>query len=122
MDKLELKHLAPYLPYGLKGVSRSGTVFNLGVHSNMRGRGIETRSIDVWISEEYKPILRPLSDKKKHFDQYIKQHWSSFEYYCECILDGEISYSEMEELIANHYDVFGLLDAGLAISYKEVGL
>ena len=29
MEKLQLKHLAPYLPYGLKGISLNGSIFLL---------------------------------------------------------------------------------------------
>lgn len=61
MDKLELKYLAPYLPYELKGVSQHGTQYLLNTFSDMKGGGIESRTIDMWLSNGIRPILYPLS-------------------------------------------------------------
>ena len=58
--KLELKHLAPYLPYNLK-------VSKLHVMHTCLGIG----SIDHILTtqkEAYKPILRPLSDLTKEIE------------------------------------------------------
>lgn len=66
--KLELKHITPYLPYGLKGKSSSGNFFYMDVNYNMLGSGIEKRSIETWISDEYKPILHPISDIVKEIE------------------------------------------------------
>jgi len=59
--KLTIKHLAGYLPYGLLGISPSGNTFRLGINSNMLGKGIETRSIETFLEDQYKPLLRSLS-------------------------------------------------------------
>lgn len=76
MDKIELKHLAPYLPYGLKVMSEYGelseidsvnwshdghlrTTLNLCIqHAPSRFRGANL--------EHIKPILRPMLDLKSH--------------------------------------------------------
>lgn len=69
MQGLELKHLAPYFPYKLKGfIERSETFYYLDTFNNMMGKGIESRTIDMWLSNNIKPILRPLSDLKKEID------------------------------------------------------
>ena len=67
--KLELKHLAPYLPYGLKlyyeHTKKIGQVSNIYTI----GEGYDNDDIKISIdrgSDEhiwmYKPILKPLSD------------------------------------------------------------
>lgn len=59
--ELELKHLAPYLPYGLK-VNRNGTDWNYEIEScNKEGVITDTSFQHYWEYEVIKPILRPLS-------------------------------------------------------------
>jgi hypothetical protein len=67
--KLELKHLAPYLPYGLKMINeKSGSIIEIqGAYENtesadiviMSKNGCNSHSLSIW---PFKPILRPLSD------------------------------------------------------------
>ena len=55
MEKLELKHLAPYLPYGLNGI-----------HGDKR---IDFNSANIWVfTLNAKPIFRPLSDLTKEIE------------------------------------------------------
>jgi len=58
--KLELKHLAPYLPYGLKGLGK----FPNGKNNI---RDINVNNIMAFVDNDInsKPILRPLSDLAK---------------------------------------------------------
>lgn len=63
MDKLELKDLAPYYAYELLFMSKYKTIHKLGIHNEMRGKGIESRTIDQCL--EMKPLLRPMSDLTK---------------------------------------------------------
>ena len=59
--ELELKHLAPYLPYGLK-VNRNGTDWSYELEScNKDGVITDTSFQHYWEYEVIKPILRPLS-------------------------------------------------------------
>lgn len=64
--KLELKHIAPYLPYGLKiriGTSEHGYDLTMSSEDEMDGEYISIRDI---IENKHTPILRPLSDLAKH--------------------------------------------------------
>ena len=69
---LELKHLTPYLPYDLKGISKDE---NLGIeivkgystYGNNRGICLTTNVDDIDI-EGFLPILRPLSDLTKDIE------------------------------------------------------
>ena len=155
MDKLELKHLAPYLPYGLKIKLHNG---NITTFQSISVSGF-TNGIS-WM-KECKPILRPLSDLTKEIEyngeRFIpmgKLHYK----YCltpsgkrttkakyEYVVDNNFiatyygggnygnygikvytlnyqlnSYRVMNWLFKWHFDVFGLIDKGLAIDINNL--
>jgi len=99
--KLTLKHIAPYLPYGLK------IQYNNPSHKTWNTMSLTHMSVDI--IPLWKPILRPLSDLNSDNADFL----SSDGYMSVC--DDEMRYSDVEELIKQHYDVFGLIDNGLAI-------
>jgi len=83
MEKLELKHLAPYLPYGLKGITQNRLTIMCGIKTNVQlpiiWEEIESKSkfkgqAAPYHNEHYtskggfKPILRPLSDLAKEVE------------------------------------------------------
>ncbi|TCV17171.1 hypothetical protein EDC17_101190 [Sphingobacterium alimentarium] len=139
-DQLELKHLAPYLPYGLTVIlgttERNITAVSIDsrfvfVDAYKGSRDKQTAGI-----ENIKPILRPLSDLTKEIvhngekfvfsDVYLSnttikkilgQDCSTFNNFL-----NDVDYNSIQFLFKYHLDVFGLIDKGLAISYKEAGL
>ena len=151
MDKLELKHLAPYLPYGLKvlclhpqklkgrePVSKRNVFELVGMaadrpHVNLQGLknkdsifGMELRFIV--------PILRPLTDLTEDGllssinRQKFNTHFNSTGIYLTRYNETAVSLSEFRKieyyLYENHFDVFGLIDKGFAIdinTLKEFG-
>jgi len=134
--KLELREIAPYLPYGLKVLSGRGTVFLMNTYSNMRGSGIESRDLQSILDEQMKPILRPLSD----LDNYLRNEFEKLDrgyaydkiavdLFCEengvseLIENTEINslpYECVEYMFEHHYDVFNLHENGLCIYYNEL--
>lgn len=118
MTKLELKHLAPYLPYELRLTACS---------QPMNGRMCELLSKHNYST--IKPILRPLSD---YFDitspamnelnlDLGGQIWLAN------LADGTYHVDELPYRLAcilaeEHIDFMGLITAGLAVSYREAGL
>lgn len=76
--KLELKHLAPYLPYGLEAIYNEGNEENTVVsitgccllfgklHVQLEFKG-GSDNIGMF-DEDFKPILRPLSDLTKEIE------------------------------------------------------
>lgn len=137
-EKLELKHLAPYLPYGLKVRSKQEITYILNIFSNMRGKGLESRDIYSCLDNQYKPILRPLDLTKEiehNGERFVPLYVLTSE-----ILAGRMGingyevkydlrmdfnsprYCDVQKLLSWHFDVFGLIDKDLAISYEEVGL
>jgi hypothetical protein len=128
MEKLEVKHLAPYLPYGLKMYTKAG-VWDLVVY-----KAQAEYKYGVMIGEAMncgvKPILRPLSELKFSKDFILKFGGDNPNNLKMCKLDiddlvnngleFETYYGYYEWLLENHFDVFGLIDKGLAIGHNLV--
>ena len=126
MEKLEAKHIAPYLPYKLMfwhtklknkqemskiKIRQDGDVY-VDVESDTL---VYISSInDSWI----KPILRPLSDLKE--DNYYFTYCNNSGFMMKGKNETYIRLNDLEYLFKNHFDVFGLIDKGLAISYSDV--
>lgn len=110
--KIELKHLAHYLPYGLKYKS----FYNNSINE------LEHLSLDfnssMW-GNSFKPVLRPLSDLTKN---ELNLFSSSFRSLC---LASEFSFDyvcliDLEICFALHIDVYGLIEKGLSLSIRDV--
>ena len=137
--KLELRDLAPYLPYGVKMIfEKSGDIrllnglfIELGelrFHFNVINRG-QT----IW---NYKPILRPLSDLTKEIEvngqKFIPINWLEnqypnldLNYQCESLLDDERWINQCEYLLIQHlfewhFDIFNLIKNNLAIDINAL--
>ena len=119
--KLELKHLAGYLPYELKGFNQNKKIVYFTLSD---GRYLLDRN--------FKPVLRPLSDlTKENVVDMIE--YSDFEsvYFNSNPSDlifinteDKIYLSDIlkntEFLLKNHFDIYGLIDAGLAIDINTI--
>lgn len=150
MEKLELKHLAGYLPYGLKwslqglktfemqGITPStlytieGTVLNWEKHPDLpqalfpilRPLSDLTKEIEV-NGEKFVPI-RKLEDLFPCVEFYNDDELSYLFYDTDC--RGEFFYSiELSltleissKLFEWHFDVFGLIEKGLAIDISTL--
>jgi hypothetical protein len=169
--KLELKHLAPYLPYRLKILDEksepSDNIFTLESINIYESVSDTEGNIDIPFTE-IKPILRPLSDLTKEIEfngeKFVtiellldiecgnkfsngflesksgtKEWWTSFKNTKKSFVFG---YNEsfgfyiinrfnekqnvknqidlFQKLFELHFDVFGLIEQGLAISIHEV--
>ena len=135
--KLELKHLAPYLPYGLKCKWNQSKPFEL--KGLQHGSDSVNNEMWIWKDKTYfigylyecKPILRPLSDLKT-IEKEIKSvdsYWYVDDYLTEkCTVDKIyplhviefIPYAIMQVLLKYHFDVFGLIEKGLAIDINTI--
>lgn len=170
--KLELKHLAPYLPYGLKGILEydrnedfcgedwySGGIFDKGSQWKFCGYADSDLHIPLgegefdafmWRNDStyvcfhhgIKPILRPISDLIKEteidgnkfipaevlfsVDNEEIQNFKDFgelpDYWKESIKlkPRWYSYYQVELLLQWHFDVFGLIENGLAIDINTL--
>ena len=137
METLELKHLAPYLPYRLRfRDSYAGDVSTYTLNSSNLSH-FENGHIKVFL-----PILRPLSDLTKEIEVNGKnfvpaeilfsvendelQDFEDFgkipEYWQDAIKIKPkwYDYYQVEFLFEWHFDVFGLIEKGLAIDYNTL--
>jgi len=136
--KLELKHLAPYLPYDLKCeyIEEKDNWYLLGLINS----GIAEIESDDYGSNRsvlvdfIKPILRPLSDLTKEIEHDSRipiDCWDNdtlgydiskelslmaLNNYC----DFRLPYFVMRQLFEWHFDVFDLIEKGLAIDINTL--
>ena len=129
---LELKHLAPYLPYRLKYsvFNKKGKLDLLEIGTNNIYNIITAVNKGVY-GGEYKPILRPLSDLTKselielRFDEGNDTLlWSAnnVESYKDFIqfYETDLTYSVLVWAYKKHLDIFGLIEKGLAIDINTI--
>lgn len=135
--KLEIKHLAPYLPYGLKYATLSdddGETYFIDKRNNtITVDGSVNNVTNICLIEYsrpiYKPILRPLSDLTKEIEINGEKFYPIYRmellgyYDMKCLhIDGvkSISYNMMQFLLEWHFDVFGLIPNDLAIDVNTL--
>lgn len=138
--KLELKHLAPYLPYGLKAIN----CFNEAVEVLGIQNGSDSVNNQLWIFKknneclkgylyQCKPILRPLSDLTKevngasYMDKLssllnlnVIEHCFIAENITRPNFIDNVRYSVAKFLFENHFDAFNLIPQGLAIDINDL--
>ena len=138
METLELKHLAPYLPYGLNVM-----IWNGDAKPYIREMTeLKTYTRYVFASVNSKPLLKPLSDlmeDEETISTIINESWIAGEYR---IIISEVRISIEDEdndvlsiwlqkphcnmewvndiLYANHYDLKFLIEQGLALDLKTI--
>lgn len=135
MNKLELKNLAPYLPYGLTGwiIEKNNDCFIVGASEDYV---ITDSFFDELDYTEIKPILRPFHD----IEDYFKELWSKKDKEVREFLDADFlhsfDYLEVEYihrtninylpvglynlLLKHHFDVFDLIPKDLAIDINTI--
>lgn len=126
---LELK-LAAYLPYGLKILRPDNkTILEaVGLIGNFIVFNEETGYTYGVIGKYNKPILRPL-DLEKEIEvngekfipiEKIAIYGNNKGYLEEAILTGLVEVIVFNMLLSWHFDVFGLIEAGLAIDINTL--
>ncbi len=149
MNELTVEHLAPYLPYELRLLyeetdsvgkviySREGIMMRIYHDADSPP---DTRvSIDsseffgysehIWM---FKPILRPLSDLPLYYDVICYNvmggendtHYSSTKYDVDMVMkngvEKDTDYGLVSWMFKNHFDVFKLIDKGLAVNINTL--
>jgi len=139
-DKLELRHLAPYLPYGLAvtQTTQENSFVIDGIRKVKDYYVVIAHNDDGSFFERgmnyVKPLLRPLSDLTKEIEHngeiiipanWLHNHYSNtpnwFEHSEQWIKDKDdlrdtiCEYCVVQKLIEWHFDVWGLIENGLAI-------
>lgn len=136
-QELTLEELTPYLPYGLKAqmslcfdqqtiVEIVGLSFEFVELSGIRDTVTEHFEIS-----EIKPILRPLSDLTKEIE-HNGERFVPMDVLYDDFRETDLlhfnpndifnqSYNLVQKVLEWHFDVFGLIDKGLAVSIHDVG-
>jgi hypothetical protein len=123
MDKLELKHLAPYLPYDLKLIGKNWDykIIQFDMECGQSSGGVNINSVD---GEIFKPILRPLSDLTEFHIVNIDFTMGGLSAYgiLRRIQENpkQGNFNMLEFLYQNHFDVFGLIEKNLAININTL--
>lgn len=126
MEKLELKHVAPYLPYGLKVLYWNGDADSYVQTLSGLTYGLKS----VLGSDKHKLILRPLSDLTKeitHNGETFVPMDVLFDLFAQTdLLDFDIDeilnqpYQIIQKLLEWHFDISGLIKKGLAIDINTL--
>lgn len=114
MKTLELKHLAPYLPYGLDLV-----VIEFGIEKMIGfiNNEVITTEDNADLSM-VKPILRPLSELT--IEDARGHNYPDEGHLERSLLSGHAPYEVWNEFVKEHFDVFGLIEKGLAIDINTL--
>ena len=141
--KLGLKHLAPYLPYGLKiqGLTHGEIAEMSAVNENNVNINGRDFTYGWWADIfDIKPILRPLSDLTKEIEhdgntftpmtRFAELDGDAYFYHIGFLNDMNRNWAYIigkfphwfvyKYIIKWHFDVFGLIDAGLAIDINTL--
>lgn len=136
MEKLELKHLYPYLPYDLKfedGYILKGINFvEYGAKIQTENRQLLVKSESGWwqpnLDMMLKPVLRPL---KPYFKMTLvemcvslkidhNQGQELWKFIDNDISLENISFNLYLAMCRNHVDFNGLIDKGLAVDINTI--
>jgi len=127
--KLELKHLAAYLPFAINVVIYSENEPKIdyisGIYHNPDEMVVFSEEEDYYLSNpdynviSFKLMLRPMSDLPKFID--VISPVPNF-FNTEILMKTPLasSYEVFEKLVELHFDVFGLIDAGLAVDINSL--
>lgn len=136
---MKIQSLYTYLPYNI-GIAinknKSSLKDNYEFYCIMSCEGNETNLLNFIAHSDFKLILKPISELYKLiFDEFEKYNLG-FNYnqeiidlfceengYDELIENIELQsvrYECAEYIFKNHYDIFGLIDKGEAVDYKNV--
>lgn len=134
--KFELKHLTAYLPYETKIIENDDIVATMSIDHNWPKREVCINRIYLFPAL-YKLVLRPLSDlgvEIKHGNEKFIPIYRLFTNTKELIIKEliikELTFKQTEimkvpywvavKLLEWHFDVFRLIDKGLAIDIKTL--
>ena len=132
--QLEINHLAPYLPYKLKGFYELSSAKKRETLQAIDTLGKCRTDEDLrWFEiKMFKPILQPLFNDNFDYsiflmDNFPEEKWADA---YNDIMNGigfgvkieQIPYELHDFLFENHIDVFGLIEKGLAVDINTLSV
>lgn len=137
--KLEIGHLASYLPYGLNCVSNiTGTGNKKGVITGIEPYNdenfkvlLKNYPVEYMLSCNCLPVLHPLEDFAKYIDildefsdceleKFNLSFFSTLGRPGDCY--NSVSYLQANLMFEHHIDLFGLIYEGLAIDINTINV
>ena len=132
--ELQLKHLAPYLPYGLRMKAYKNTGKLIKLDDSCVQIKFDKHYSEYHYFMEIKPILRPLSDLTKEIEHNEEKFVPHKKFFREAyqLIQNELEITNnkplcdyftweiMQKLFEWHFDVFGLIEKGLAIDINTL--
>ena len=115
--ELLLRDLCSRLPYGVKGVE-ANTLCSLNTVTRFKSI---IKNIEYKIEHlGFKPYLFPLSSMTEEQSMefallQVNTHKDGFLYVCDCA-------NMMKWLLKNHFDIYGLIEKGLAIDATNLNI
>ena len=116
-NKLDMKRLALYYPYDLM----IAPYRSFGIRKMCCDSGPEHVRIDAVVNLQMKPLLIPMSRLEQKFfhEVFGWKHELSVVEIKDRLFTNRIGFYDMLVLIEDHYDVFGLIEKGLAEEKPE---
>ena len=124
MRELQLKHIIPYADEGLYGLFGGKKDILSGIDS--KNKIVSSLNYGNYYLYDFKPILIPLSYLTKEvidsFNLDISAQILLNDIRIRFILPEDLPYKYFKILIENHFDVFGLIEEGLAIDINTLNI
>lgn len=120
-EQLELREIAPYLPYKLK-IEYGDSELELTHQDTITNDFEDMICIPRVLDNQFRPILRSLSqltDKFKSKYHFYYDNEGGFQLKAKNELYTRLD--DLEYLFKNHFDVFGLLEKNLATEKDKKG-
>ena len=129
MVSITLKELSDYLPYGVIGFSKYGKIPDLLIGLLIEKDGSIIFTLQNYRTNLFKPLLRPLSDLRKEIkvngERFVPIEKLPIIGMDVLEIESDIKHCSIEQknynkLLEWHFDVFGLIDRGLAIDLNSI--
>lgn len=132
--KLEIKHIAPYLPFDVTTKLRTDNEYPVYTIVGLTPKGILTigdngHNLLETKFEDCLPVLRPLSDLTNEIEHNGEKFVPIERLTEKCKLQQklfglqntiDLKAIDYLKLIEYHFDVFGLIEQGLAVNFNDV--
>jgi len=114
---IKLEEIVPYLPYDLR------IMYDESEGDNHRFTMVVGDIPSIISFDKIKPMLIPLSELNEDNADFLSG--DGYLLVCEDVVDvftilNSFSYSDVTKLLSKHYDVFGLIEKGLAINKNDI--
>ena len=129
---MDLKHITGYLPFGLKVNTIENELISIDLKNNKLESLFRGHLINIYDFDDFKPILRPLSDLTKEIEvngekfvpifelsNYTIQQTENGKSGLEWNIISTFPYRDIQKLYEWHFDIHELIEKGEAIDINK---